>query len=132
MLKHLLRRRLPLFVEFFSAFVRYASYVREVFAALLLSLLLGAFLIWRFENIDFGDAIYFTLITGLTIGYGDITPETPLGKLISVCIGLIGMIVVGLTIAIATRALNDTAKRHIHLEQEDQLSQNSSSGSQSN
>lgn len=124
MLKHLLRRRLPLFIEFFSASVRYASYVREVFVALLLCLLLGAVLIWRFEDLSFGDSVYFTMITGLTIGYGDITPETPLGKLTSICIGLIGVVVVGLTIAIATRALNETAKRHIDLERQEKRTEN--------
>lgn len=98
--------------------------------ALLLILLLGAFLIWRFEDLSFGDSVYFTMITGLTIGYGDITPETPMGKLTSVCIGLIGMIMVGLTIAVATRALNETAKRHIDLEREEQLTENMSSDSQ--
>lgn len=123
MFKHLLQKRLPLFVEFFRAFVRYASYVQEVFLALLLILLLGSVLIWHFEDLSFGNAIYFTMITGLTIGYGDITPETPMGKLISICIGLIGMLLMGLTIAIATRALNDTAKRHTALEQDDPLSQ---------
>lgn len=120
MLKHLLNKRLPLFVEFFSAFMKYASYVREVFIALLLCLLLGALLIWRFENVDFGESVYFTMITGLTIGYGDITPETALGKVTSVCIGLVGMVLVGLVIAIATRALNDTAIRHMDLEQDEQ------------
>lgn len=123
MFKHLLRKRLPLFVEFFSSFMRYSSYVREVFVALLLILLLGAVLLWRLESLSFGDAVYFTMITGLTIGYGDITPETPLGKLISVGIGLVGMVIVGLIIAIATRALHETAKRHIDLEQEDSLAE---------
>ncbi|KAA0139117.1 potassium channel family protein [Gimesia chilikensis] len=118
MLKHIIEKRLPLFVEFFSSFMRYASYVREVIVALLLILLLGAFLIWRFENLSFGDAVYFSMITGLTIGYGDITPETPMGKIISVGIGLVGMIVVGLVIAIATRSLHETAKRHMDLEHE--------------
>lgn len=123
MFKHLLRKRLPLFVEFFSSFMRYSSYVREVFVALLLILLLGAVLLWRLESLSFGDAVYFTMITGLTIGYGDITPETPLGKLISVGIGLVGMVIVGLIIAIATRSLHETAKRHIDLEQEDSLAE---------
>jgi len=120
MLKHLIEKRLPLFVEFFSAFMRYSSYVREVFLALLLILLLGAVLIWRLESLSFGNAVYFTMITGLTIGYGDITPQTPLGKLVSVAIGLVGMVFVGLIIAIATRALNETAHRHFDLEGEDQ------------
>lgn len=122
MLRHLLEKRLPLFLEFLSAFRRYASYIQEIFFALLLILLLGAVLIWRYENIEFGDAIYFTCITGLTIGYGDITPETVIGRIVSIGIGLVGMLVAGLTVAIATRALNDTAVRHFEIEREDQTS----------
>ena len=33
------------------------------------------------EDQTLGNAIYFTLITGLTVGYGDIAPVTPIGKL---------------------------------------------------
>ena len=32
------------------------------------------------EDQTLGNAIYFTLITGMTVGYGDITPVTPIGK----------------------------------------------------
>ena len=64
------------------------------------------------EGIPLGKAIYFACITGLTIGYGDITPETGWGMIASVAIGLIGMIFTGITIAIATRALADLGKHH--------------------
>ena len=56
------------------------------------------------------EAVYFAFITGLSIGYGDITPDTALGRLISVLIGLVGMLFVGITVAIATRALADVVK----------------------
>ncbi len=115
MFKQLICKRLPLFTEFFKAFLRYAFYVQEVIMTLLLLLLLGAVLIWKYENISFGNAIYFTCITGLSVGYGDISPETTMGKLVSICIGIIGVLVVGLSIAIASRALTDTAKRHAEM-----------------
>jgi hypothetical protein len=65
------------------------------------------------EGIKLGDAVYFAFITGLSIGYGDISPETVVGKVMSVVIGLVGMLFIGMTTAIATRALGDTAKRYI-------------------
>jgi len=118
MLKQLLNKRLPLFAEFLRAWIRYTSYVQEIIGTLLLILLLGGVLIWRYEDISFGDAIYFTFITGLSVGYGDITPETVMGKIISVCIGIIGVLIVGLSVAIGARALTDTAKRHHELQQQ--------------
>jgi hypothetical protein len=59
-----------------------------------------------------------TLLTALTIGYGDITPKTTIGHILSVLIGLIGMIFVGLIVAIASRALTETVKERHAAERE--------------
>ncbi|WP_298869012.1 potassium channel family protein [uncultured Gimesia sp.] len=126
MIKQYLAKRLPLFTEFLKAWIRYARYIQEVIVTLLLILLLGSVLIWRYEGISFGDAIYFTLITGLSVGYGDITPETSIGKFVSVCIGIIGVLFVGISIAIANRALTDTAKHHHYLNNKEILPESSS------
>ena len=42
----------------------------------------------RFATIP--DSMYWTIITLTTVGYGDVTPETPLGKLIAACLVLLG------------------------------------------
>lgn len=52
--------------------------------------------------------MYLSFITAFTIGYGDITPVTIIGRVLSVIIGLIGIIFTGLVVAIATRALVST------------------------
>ena len=87
------------FITFASHFIRYAFYLRRVLSGLLVLLLLGGFTISRVENLGMGDGIYFAFITGLSIGYGDITPTTGWGRVVSVSIGLVGMIFVGLTVA---------------------------------
>ena len=74
-------------------------------------------MIWRVEDIPLGDAIYFAFITGLSIGYGDISPATAGGQLISILIGLFGMLFVGITVAIATRALADVTRRDSNKQQ---------------
>lgn len=107
-------KRLTLFMEFFRTFAGYALHIREVIASLVLVIVLGGFAISRLEGIKLGDAIYFAFITALSVGYGDISPKTTIGKLLSVGIGLVGMLFVGVTIAIATRALADTAKQHLN------------------
>lgn len=108
----MIRKRISLFGEFLRAFARYALHVREVIVSLLLSIVLGGVVISLVEDMKLGDAIYFAFITGLSIGYGDITPATAWGRVVSVAIGLVGMIFVGMTVAIANRALADVARQH--------------------
>ena len=64
------------------------------------------------EDQTLGNAIYFTLITGMTVGYGDITPATPIGKAASVAIAIVGVITAGIYVAIATRAVAISIRRH--------------------
>jgi voltage-gated potassium channel len=104
---------MALFFEFIQVAVQHPLHIREVIISLLLLIVLGGFTISNLEGIKLGDAIYFAFITALSVGYGDIHPETGSGKLVSVGIGLIGMLFVGITVAIATRSLAQTSKRHL-------------------
>jgi len=58
------------------------------------------------------DAIYFAFVSGLTIGYGDLVPTRPLSRVLAIGIGLTGVLLVGLIVAIGVRALDITSKRH--------------------
>ena len=68
-------------------------------------IVLGAFIISITEARPFGEALYFAFITGLTVGYEDIVATTAIGQVISVLLGLIGLLFTGLVVAIAVRAL---------------------------
>src|SRR5215813_14994734 len=57
------------------------------------------------EGWSLGDAIYFTFITGLSIGYGDFVPRQTLTRALSIGIGFSGLFVTGLIAAIAVHAL---------------------------
>ena len=105
-------RRFTTFLEFIRTFIRYALYVREVIGSSVLLIAFAGFTISKLEGIRLSDGLYFAFITALSVGYGDITPKTTLGKIVSVGIGLVGVFFVGITVAIATRALADTARRH--------------------
>jgi Ion channel len=48
-----------------------------------------------------GDAVYFTLITGLTIGYGDIVPRQAFARALAVAIGVSGLFLTGVIAGIA-------------------------------
>ena len=57
------------------------------------------------EGWSVGDSVYFTFVTGLTIGYGDLVPRQALGRALAVLIGLLGISLTGLAAAIAVHAM---------------------------
>lgn len=99
----------PFFI-FQRYFFRYTYYVHKILIGLVTMIIAGGFLISYLENVSLGEGLYFSFITGLTIGYGDITPVTTWGRVLSVAIGLVGIIFTGVSVAVATRALADTVK----------------------
>ena len=57
------------------------------------------------EGWPVGDALYFTFVTGLTIGYGDIVPRQALARALAIGIGVSGLVLTGVIAAIAVHAL---------------------------
>jgi voltage-gated potassium channel len=79
--------------------------VRGVLLILGLGLLACVLVIVLAEGLSFGQALYFVMITGLTVGYGDIIPTTAWGQVASVVAGMIGVVNVGIIVAVANRSL---------------------------
>jgi voltage-gated potassium channel len=93
------------FLTFWKYFLQILHYVRGVFLALILVLCSCSVIMSYVDGISLGDALYLTFITGLTIGYGDITPTTTAGRVLSVITGVMGVIVFGILVAVVNRAL---------------------------
>jgi hypothetical protein len=81
------------------------SVVWPVLCVLLAWQLALGFLITWLERWSLGDGIYFTFVTGLTIGYGDLVPRQPLSRFLAILVGFLGIMLTGLVAAIAVRAL---------------------------
>ncbi len=47
------------------------------------------------SDYTYGDGLYWSLITAASIGYGDITPKTDIGRIIAATLGVLGVITVG-------------------------------------
>lgn len=71
---------------------------------------LGLVIAWR-EGWPLLDGVYFAFVSGLTIGYGDLVPKQPLSRVLAIGIGLTGVLMVGLIVAIAVRALDSVTTR---------------------
>lgn len=108
-----MKHRFRLVSGFLRHFFHYATYVWSLIVFQTLLVLLGGAAIAWLEEIKIGDAIYFAFVTAFTIGYGDIAPATVPGRIVSIVIGFNGLVLGGLSVAIATQALATTIKDHI-------------------
>jgi hypothetical protein len=59
------------------------------------------------EGWSLQESVYFSFVSGLTIGYGDFAPKTLLGRALAIGIGVCGILVVALVSAVAVKALTD-------------------------
>jgi voltage-gated potassium channel len=82
--------------------------LRAVLLLMVAWIFLGAAGIAHTEKIPLGDALYFASITGLTIGYGDITAHTGAGRITAVLIGFMGVFYTGLIVAGAVEGVRKT------------------------
>ena len=82
--------------------------IQSIVYGLLAWLVVDAAAIAYFEKMPFADALYFTFVTGLTIGYGDIAPVTLAGRVVAILTGLLGILITGLIVAVAVYALRET------------------------
>ena len=105
---------MPMLIKDFLRFLRHVfdllHFVRGVLLGQLLILILCSALLAIAEDAAFGETLYLSAITALTVGYGDVTPTTTVGRIVCVVIGLVGVVFVGLVVAVATRALDQGAE----------------------
>jgi voltage-gated potassium channel len=99
-----------MFIRFNAEFWKIIWRIRSIIAFLLLIIISGAYLITLTEQLPFSQALYFSFITGLTIGYGDIVATTAVGQITSIALGITGMLFTGMVVAAAVYALQKVAQ----------------------
>jgi len=91
--------------RFFLALGRAIHLTWPVLSTILAVQVALGLLIGFVEGWSVGDAMYFTFITGLTIGYGDIVPQQALARALAIGIGVSGLFLTGVIAAIAVHAM---------------------------
>lgn len=55
-----------------------------------------------FEQLPWGDALYFVVVTLATVGYGDIVPHTEVGRLFTIGLVAVGIVIMGYALSVLT------------------------------
>ena len=79
-----------------------------VVVCLFLLIFIAGILISRFDKMSIEDAIYCAFSTAFKAGFGNLSPKSRGGKIIAIGIAFLGIVLVGVFVAIAVKAL-DTA-----------------------
>lgn len=91
---------------FFAALFQQVSILWPIFSGILVIMVGSGIVIGQIEGWRIGETFYFTFITGLTIGYGDLAPKHSVARMLALLIGLSGIILTGLVAAASVQALN--------------------------
>ena len=70
--------------------------------------ILGTVVFHLLEKWSWIDSFYFTVITLATVGYGDLTPTTPVGKIVAVIFVIVG---VGIFLAFLNKVVERRVER---------------------
>ena len=62
-----------------------------IIASFILLMVGGTFIYHSVEDWSYLDSAYFLVITATTIGYGDITPQTDFGKILTMIYAFVGV-----------------------------------------
>ncbi len=77
----------------------------------ILIVLLGQF-VGRHEGWSRFDSVYWSFVTATTVGYGDLRPTKRRSKIVAIVIATLGLILSGILIAIAVRAVTIAMQAH--------------------
>jgi hypothetical protein len=94
------------------ASVRNATYVMIIITVGIV--IVGGVIVWFFDREDFpdlGGALWYTLQTVTTVGYGDNVPTTEVGRLVGAGVMIVGVALIAILTAAITSVFVDAAQR---------------------
>jgi hypothetical protein len=91
---------------FAKAFLAGLRVVWPILFGLLAVIVVLGVVVGLIEGWSVQESIYFSFVSGLTIGYGDLAPKTLVTRVLAIMIGLSGVLLTGLVTAVAVHALS--------------------------
>jgi voltage-gated potassium channel len=94
-----------------------------IVVATVLAVVLGGLVMWIFDHREYpslGRALWFTLQTVTTVGYGDVTPASTLGRIVASVVMLIAIGFIAIITAAVTSTFVEAARRKSVDEEEEQ------------
>jgi voltage-gated potassium channel len=85
--------------------------------------LIGGLVIWVFDSAeypDYGSALWYTLQTVTTVGYGDQVPSSPIGRLVGSLVMVVAIALISIVTASITSTFVEAAQRRHRAGQEAQ------------
>jgi voltage-gated potassium channel len=78
------------------------------------TVVIGSVIVWLFDPRDFpdlGTAVWFTLQTVTTVGYGDVTPTNPIGRIVAGIVMLVAIAFLTVVTALITSTFIEAGQR---------------------
>ena len=87
------------------------TYALEVILGLFTMMVAASILLTLYEDTitTFPDALWYSFAVVTTIGFGDFAAQTPIGRILTVMLGVYGIIVVAVITSIIVNFYNETA-----------------------
>ncbi len=96
--------------KFVTELLRELRVVWPILSGLLLLIISLGVVAGLREGWSLTESIYFSFVSGLTIGYGDFAPKSMLGRALAIAIGICGVLMTALIAAVAVRALTESQR----------------------
>lgn len=110
-------RQIPYFRHVTQQSIRYRLLL-EMLLGVTLYVYVSSLTAFRFEHLaqgatidSWGNATWWTIVTMATVGYGDFTPVTIMGRVVAVCNMVVGIIVIGITSATVVNYLSQLTSK---------------------
>ena len=102
-------------LDFLQLFIYLLYLASPLLLCLLLIIILLGQIVGKIENWTWFNALYWSLITSTTVGYGDITPSRKLSKTLAVFIAFLGLIFTGIVVALAYYSTKEIIQSRVEL-----------------